>query len=375
VAGCRWSLLARRSWLASRYGGAEPKKVDKMPRTKRSIVITGVSSTWGGRLAKRLAGDADTHVIGIDLNPPGDELKQIDFIQADVRNPLLAELFDAEGVDTVCHLAFSATRRHTERAFDSNVLGTMKLLGACAEARVRRVVLKSSTEVYGACSDNPALITEDAPLRAHSRYARIRYLLEIEGFCNNFQRQQPEVALTILRFANIVGPTAESPMIDLLSRPVAVTLLGFDPLMQLIHEDDVVEALVCAVSADLPGTFNVAAEGVLPLARILRLTGRRPLPVAHPLGYFVHRISGQGRLNLLKYPPFEPDYLRFPWVGDLDQMRTVMNFTPRYTAEEALIHLVEQRRLRSYLSPREVWQQTEDRLRDVIEARRQETSL
>ena len=337
---------------------------------QRVVLVTGVAGYWGFRVAARLLDEVGCQVIGIDVEEPATELKELDFVQADVRNPALMDLLRAEQVDTLCHLAFVETRQPGEAAFDLNVMGTTKLLGECAEAGVSKVVLKSSTTVYGARPTNAAFLTEDHALRGSKRHGTTRDLLEIEAFCRGFRQRAPDTLLTILRFASIVGPTADTPMTRFLREPLAPTLLGFDPMMQLIHEDDVVEALVQAVVNDAPGVFNVASHDALPLNKIRGLAAKPPLSVLHPFAYWRGKLPGGLGPGLEQYRPIEPDYLRYPWVADLTRMRDELGFEPRYSAEEALRELAEQRRLGRYRTGSISLAHDEDRLHDTIERRR-----
>jgi UDP-glucose 4-epimerase len=278
------------------------------------------------------------------------------------------ELLRSEGSHIVCHLKFVRSVRPSEAAFDVNVTGTMKVLDACAQAGVKKVVLKSSTAVYGACSNNPAFLTEEHSLRGRRRYGYNKDREEIETFCSSFRRQAPETALTILRFPGIAGPTADTPMTRFLKNAWVPVLLGFDPMMQIIHEDDVIETLAHAVINDMPGVFNVAAAGVLPLRRLVSLCGKLPLPVAHPLAYRGLGPLGS-RLRLDRYFPIEPDYLRYPWVGDLTKMREELGFMPRYTAEETLRQFAGTQRGYHSESEQAILAYDEERLRATIKRR------
>jgi UDP-glucose 4-epimerase len=333
------------------------------------VLVTGVAGYWGARVASRLATHGNTHVIGLDAEQPVGERDGLDFVLADVRNPLLVELLQAERVDTICHLAFRHSSRRSESAFDTNVMGTAKLLGACAEAGVRKVVLKSSTAVYGARPTNSAFLSEGQPLRGSRRYGYTRDLVEIETFCNGFSRRVPKVLLTSLRFASIVGPRADTPMTRFLRTPWAPGMMGFDPMMQIIHEDDVVAALVHAVEEDVPGVFNVAAEEALPLSRIRGLVGKLPLSVFHMFANWSIPLLGAARLSVERCLPIEPEYLRYPWVGDLTGMRAEMGFAPRYSAIEALREFAAQLRLGRYRTAPTSLAQDVDHMREVIERR------
>jgi UDP-glucose 4-epimerase len=334
------------------------------------VLVTGVAGHWGTQVAARLADEGNRRIIGLDAEPPAKEAEGLDFVLADVRNPLLVELLKAERVSTVCHLAFVHSTGRSEAAFDANVMGTSKLLGACAEAGVQKVVLKSSMVVYGARPTNSAFLTEEQSLQGSRRYGFIRDMREIEEFCNGFRRRVPEMVLTILRFCSIVGPSADTPMTRFLRSTWAPSLMGFDPMMQVIHEEDVVAALVQAADRDAPGAFNVAAERPLPLSRIKGLAGKLPISILHPLASWGIGLPGSAGHIAERYLPMDPDYLRYSWVGDLTRMHQELKFEPRYTAEEVLREFAAQFRLGRYRPGAANLTRDEQQLRDVIERRR-----
>ncbi len=331
---------------------------------KRIVVVTGVSSFWGRQVAALLLAQPAVHVIGLDDFPPENQIEGLDFIQTDIRNPAIVHLFKQERVDTLCHLAFLDSMRPSENAFELNVLGTMKLLGMCAEADVRQVVLKSSIMVYGAQPMNSLYLREDQPLQGTRAYGYVRDWVEIENFVPGFQRQVPDMAIATLRFGHIVGPQAETPMTRFLKEEEAFVLMGFDPLMQVIHEEDATRALAHAVNCRARGSFNVAAEGVLPLWKLIGLAGKVTAPVLHPLAYLSVSLLGP------RYAPIDLDYLRYPCIGDLENMRRQLNFVPNYNAEEALREFASRQRVRQYMPDSMARQYDEDRLRDTIERRR-----
>jgi UDP-glucose 4-epimerase len=337
----------------------------------KTILITGVGGYWGCRVAARLSAVPGLEILGIDVNPPHEPIKGLDFIQADIRNPLLADLLADERVDAVCHLAFQESERPNEAAFDFNVMGTMKVFGACAEAGVKKIVFRSSTMVYGAAPANPAFLLEERPLSAQTHIGTVRDLQEIESFCNGFRGQSAEIVLTVLRFPNIVGPTIQTPFTRFLGSRLTPFLMGFDPQMQLIHEDDVVEALVQAVLLDAPGVFNVAAEGALPLSKIMALAGKPiALPVFHLAAYWGNPLLGAAGVPVSRLWPLDLDYMRYPWVSDLARMRDVLNFTPHYTAQEALAEFKGRKEIKRFGPETSSLQYDEERLRDTLERRR-----
>jgi UDP-glucose 4-epimerase len=333
------------------------------------VLVTGVGGYWGTRLAKKISEHPEYHVMGLDTVAPKEPIPGLDFIQADIRNPLLADLFKSEQVEIVYHLAFKESVRPSEAAFDYNVLGTMKVFGACVEAGVRKIIFKSSTAVYGAAPQNQAFLTEQSPLHGSRSYGSVRDLVEIEAFCNGFLRQSPQVKLTILRFANILGPTVDTPLARYLKAQLSPSLLGFDPMMQMIHEDDVVDALVLAGTDDFSGVFNVAAEDLMPLTKVMGLAGQLRMPVFHLFAYWGYGAMGGKGLRLSRHVPIELDYIRYRWVGDLQRMREILNFVPKHTAEETLRQFAEQRQAKSYIPEVITRAYDKDRLREIIERR------
>jgi UDP-glucose 4-epimerase len=337
---------------------------------KRVVLVTGVANQWGSRVAASLLADPKYHVIGLDTRPPGVGFEGLDMIEADIRNPLLVELFQSESVHTVCHLKIIEQPHLSESAFDLNVMGTMKVFGACVQAGVSKIVFKSSTAVYGAGPRNSAFLDEQSPMMGSRKNGYTRDLVEIQAFCNGFRRQNPQVNLTILRFPNIIGPTASTPMTRYLSERMVPVLLGFDPIMQLIHEEDVIQSLVYCIKNDYDGEFNIAADGVTPLRKLIALAGKYPIPVLHWFAYWGSSLfggvgEGGGSLN-----PYDVDYIRYPWVADTTRMRKIMGYVPEYTCEEALREFASRQRV-SQINPDSTRMALdEERLRDTLERRR-----
>lgn len=305
---------------------------------KKTVVVTGAAGAWGTRVTAALLQKPDIRLVGIDARLPAEPLPGVDYWQADVREESMADFLRDADADTVVHLTFHERSRRKEAIFDSNVLGTMHLVGSCADAGVRKVILRSSTMVYGAQASNPMYLPESWPVQARSRHAYVRELIDVEKFVAEFRREYPDLIITVLRFANVIGHGVHSAFNSLLKTPVVPSLLGFDPLLQVIHLDDAVAAIVhAATAADVNGVVNVAAEGVLPLWQILGLSGRPTVPVIHLLANPTIRVTqlvGLGRL--LAAVPFDPEYLRYPWVADNRKMADALGYVPVLNAEQAL---------------------------------------
>lgn len=332
---------------------------------EQTVLVTGAAGRWGSRLVRHLSKRHGYRLIGLDLRDPQQQFEGVRFVRADLTNPQLVELLRTERVDTVVHLVFASglepgsPRLSSEEAFQINVMGTHEVLAACYASNVRQVVLKSSTIVYGAQVDNPLYLREQAPLRARrSAMPNLRDRLEIESAVDAFRQRHRRPAIAILRFPGILGPTIRSSLARYLAQPAPPTLLGFDPLYQIIHEDDVVAALAHVVEHGGDGPYNIAADGVLALSQLIRRCGRQPLPVAHPLASWLQRLLPGGRQQVIReLLPFDADYLRYPWIVDTRRMREELQFEPRYTADETIQAFASALRLRPFA--------------DIIERRRQ----
>jgi UDP-glucose 4-epimerase len=318
------------------------------------VLVTGVSRFLGGHLAARLAADPSIErVLGVDTVPPGRDLRnrmgRAEFVRADIRNPLIAKVVARADVDTVVHAALSPdpSRAGGSATKEMNVLGTMQLLAACQKATsVRRMVLESTTAVYGASPLDAALFDEtmtpnDLPPGAYARDAT-----EIEGYVRGFARRRADVAVAVLRFASLVGPRIDTVLTRYLALPVVPTLLGYDARLQLLHEEDALAVLGRAVAHDLPGVFNVAADGVLMLSQAIRRAGRVPLPVPPSAFGTAWRALASARVVSPPEPPLD-----FGRVVDTARLRSQFGFTPRWTTVQAFDDFVHARALRPVLGP------------------------
>ncbi len=306
----------------------------------RVVLVTGVSRYLGSRLAGILAADASIErVIGVDTVAPRREqrpsLGRTEFVRADIRNPLIAKVIASADVDTVVHLNVIATPLGAggrTAMKEINVIGTMQLLAACQKApSMRSLVVKSTTAVYGSSPRDPALFTEELAPRSLPRAGYAKDAVEVEGYVRGFGRRRPDVSLTLLRFTNFIGPSIDTPLTRYLSLPVVPTVLGFDPRLQLCHEDDGLEVLRRSVVDGPPGIFNVGGTGVLLLSQALRRLGRPALPVPSPAVSLVARaFRGAG---VVDFSPEQMRFLEHGRVADVTRLRGAFGWSPRPTAE------------------------------------------
>ncbi|WP_197320534.1 NAD-dependent epimerase/dehydratase family protein [Saccharomonospora sp. NB11] len=306
------------------------------------VLVTGVSGALGGRLLSRLGARSDVErVVGVDTAPPDSEvlrgLGRAEFVRVDIRNPLIAKIMTSAKVDTVvhagatCHPAGSGRRSATKEA---TVIGTMRLLAACqGSPHVRKVVVASTTAVYGASARSQAVFTEDAELFPATATGESKDAVELEGYVRGFARRRPDVDVTTFRFADIVAPDLDTVLRRYLSLPLVPTGLGFDGRLQFLHVEDALAVLERAVAEDRPGVFNVAGDGVLLLSQAIRRAGR--LGVAFPratLGPLATALRLTRRLHVSADLVRQLNYGR---VVDTSRLVHEFGYLPRWTTREA----------------------------------------
>ena len=301
----------------------------------RRVLITGVSRFWGAELARRLEQDPGVEqIVAIDSEPPRRELARTDVVRADIRHSLVGRLVRGLGIDTVVHagLIVDPQQAGPRTVHETNVIGTMNLLAACggADSPVRTLVVKSSTAVYGCEPDDPSFWTEQMTRRAAARDTFTRDLDEAESYVREFALRNPAAAVTTLRFGNVLGEVHDSPFARLFDLPVIPTVLGFDPRLQFLHEDDAVDALLHALHARVPGVFNVAGPGVVVLSQAIAVMGRRSLPVI-PFAGGSLAVRAIARLGIVDFPAEFVRLLQYGRVVDIERAREELGFVPART--------------------------------------------
>lgn len=343
----------------------------------RRVLITGIAGQLAGAFARALEERDDVlEVIGVDVREPRADLQRTEFVRADIRNPLVARVITASAVDTVVHMATTSgpsAAGGRARMKELNVIGAMQLLAACQKApTLRRLVLKSTTAVYGSAHDDPALFREEQLPSVVPGQGFAKDASEIESYTRSFARRRDDVAVTTLRFANFLGGQIRGAFDSLFSLPAVPTVMGFDPRLQFVHEEDGVEVLVRAAVGDRSGTFNVAGDGVLYLSQCARLAGRPSVPVPTPL---VSVVAGAFRRN--RKADVASDQLRFLQHGrgvDTTRLKEDFGYQPRWSTREAFEDYLAQRRIRGLIDREDVLRWERD-LYDFLQRKGQERFL
>lgn len=321
------------------------------PEPARRVLITGLSSYWGGKLAQALeAFEGIEAIVGVDSSDPTRELERTEFVKVSNQHGLIQRIVRAARIDTVIdtRLIVDSTARSRRETHENNVIGTMNVLAACAgaDSPVRRFIFKSSAHVYGCEQDDPAFFTESMGRGHRPTTAIERDAVEAEASVIDFAVKQPNVAVTVLRAVNVLGPSVRTSFSRMFALPVVPIVLGFDPRCQFVHEDDVVHALEHAAINHLPGVYNVAGDGVLALSEVIGLLGKRPAPVLPPWG--TGTLVGPLRSLGLRIPDEMINQLRFGRGIDNRRYKAT-GFVYGYTTRETVLAFAEHLRLHPIL--------------------------
>lgn len=318
----------------------------------RRIAIVGARSFLGRNLIALLEDDDKVErLLAIDDEPTAPSARSGTRLQsfvADLTAPgaeaKLAAMLEQEKIDTVVHVAFLDAPSHASAfAHELESVGTMRLVRALRRTQVTKLVLWSQTWLYGANPQNPNFLGEGAELAAPRSEPWFADKIEAEKEVARFRDDHPEITVTVLRTAPILGPTVDNLISRYLGRTLVPTLLGYDPVIQLLHEVDAIGALKWAVFRNVPGVFNIVGDGVLPLSVGIRLAARRPLPLPRSIA---SRVGGAMWLAQMGDAPTGfLRYLRYVCVADGGKARAA-GHRPTFSTREAILDFVGAQRLR-----------------------------
>ncbi len=283
--------------------------------------------------------------VGLDDEPPDGELAD-DVVRLDIHSAQLGALFDATSADTVVHLGLQGQPSRAGGRGpmkEANVVGAIQVFSACQRSRtVQKLIVESTAAVYGISARDPAVFTEEMEARASHGYGRDA--VDVEGYARGLGRRRPDIAISVLRYANVLGQGVDSPLARYFSMPVAMTVMGYDPRVQFLHVSDAVEVIRRLVADNHPGTFNVTGRGVMLMSQCLRRAGRVPLPVtARALRLAAEALHGS------RYPDFTRDQLellRYGQVVDGSKLERTLGWQPAYTTAETYADFIEDHAMR-----------------------------
>ena len=302
----------------------------------KKIVMTGIGGRLGRLVAKRLHRLGTHKVVGLDRRPVSDLPKDIEQLNVDIRSRRAREVFRSGQVDAFIHMGLMHDPRKSSQELHSwNVRGTSQLLEYCHDFNVRKVVLLSSANVYGPRPDNPQFISEESPLMASLDFPAIRDLVEADMQATTFfwRAQGQDMETVILRPVHILGSVhnAASNYLRLKRIPV---LMGFDPMVQIIHEEDAAHAIVAALKPGVHGVLNITGPGEYPLSVLVKETGKPTVPIPSSMAYYL--VGQLWKLHLTSFPVPELAHIQYTCMVDGTRARRVMGVVPKYSLKETI---------------------------------------
>ena len=298
-----------------------------------AVLVTGICGRLGQRVARKL--HRETKVEGIDRRPFPRRPKDIVHHELDIRRRKTRDVFRAGRFQAVVHLGIlHDPRASSEEHHSWNVLASVKLLEYVEQYAVPKLVVLSSANVYGPRPGNPQFLTEEAPLLGGATFSGIRDLIEVDMLAQSFFWRKPSVETVVLRPVHILGSVHNAPS-NYLRREWVPTLAGFDPMIQVIHEDDVVDAILLALRPGVRGIFNLAGPGALALSKLLQVLDKPTLPIPHVLAKPVLR--RMWNLRMTSFPAAELDHIQYVCMVDDRRAREQLGWAPKRSLEEALL--------------------------------------
>ena len=301
--------------------------------SRQVVVVTGISGNLGRTLTKLL--HRTERIVGLDRRPFSGAPKDVELFQLDLRKKKAEDVFRIHDVKAVIHMGIMHDpRMSSEEHHSFNVVGTTRVLDAVAKYGVKKVVVLSSANVYGPSPDNSNFLSEDAPLMAASRFSGVRDLIEVDMLANGFFWRHPDIETVILRPVHIVGPTIRNAPSNYLRLRYPWVLAGFDPMLQLVHQEDAARAMVEALRPGLKGVYNVVGPGEVPLSAVLRELGRTPIPVPHPIARPL--LGTLFRYRLANFPPPELDHIQFLCMVDGSRWTADVGWVPEHSMKDTI---------------------------------------
>lgn len=300
--------------------------------TREQVLITGISGNLGRLLALRL--HREFEIIGLDRRPFPRRPKDVEHHELDIRRKKAEDIFRTHHISAVFHTGIMHDPRKTQEDHHTmNLVGTQKILEYCHRYDVPKLIFLSSANIYGPRASNSQFLNEDSPLLAATRFHQIRDLVAVDMLVQSFFWKHPAVETVILRPVHIIGEVNNAPS-NYLRLRVVPTVLGFDPMVQVIHEEDVVHALKLAMRPGVRGIFNIVGPGAIPLSALIKTVGRPNLRL--PYGLFKTGLRKLWEWKLTSFPYPELEHLCFPCMVDGQRAEEVLGYRAQRTLADTI---------------------------------------
>ena len=312
-----------------------------MSQTLQRVLVTGAGGYLGSQLVARLAALSEDQQPGVivshDLREPAQRLPNVEYAAFDIRSPELAATIAQHRINVVVHLAAimpSGKAQTRDFEYDVDVNGTRKLLQACVQHGVQRIVVSSSGAAYGYHADNAPWLTEDMPVRGNEIFAYSHHKRLVEEMLADYRKNHPELEQVVLRIGTILGATVRNQITDMFEKPRLLAIRGSDSPFVFIWDQDVVGIILRAIGDGPAGIYNVAGDGALTIDQIAHKLGKKTRPL--PSWLLRSALSILKPLGLTQYGPEQLDFLRYRPVLLNTKLKTVFGYTPTYTSEQVL---------------------------------------
>ena len=307
---------------------AERRSPKRLKRER--ALVTNAAGGLGRLVCRRLHRTFD--VIGVDRAPFPDRPKDVEHHQVDLRRKAATQLLKKKRPDVVVHIGGI----HGPPALTSARLveGTVQLLKLVEQVGARKLVLLSSALLYGPSATSASFMSEEAPLLGAGNVPDLADDISLDMMVQSFFWKRPETETVILRPVHVVGPHLDNLATRYLKAPRVPRLLGFDPMLQIVHEDDVVEAILRALEPGVRGVFNVVGQTQAPLSRLLAARGTTAFPLPGPLLRAAMQRAVSWRLSTVDAG--ELAFLQYSCLVDGRRASAELGFHPRHTLKETL---------------------------------------
>lgn len=314
---------------------------------KPTVLVTGAAGSLAQMVIQKLK--SRCNVVAIYFRDAKHVDTSITHYRVDMNKRGFEDVFRNHPIDGVIHLGrINAHMSSIHARYATNVLGTRRLLDLCLKYNVGNVQILSTYFVYGANSINPALLDEETPLRASSQDKNLIDMAELEHMANIYMWKHPELNLTILRPCNIIGPGTRNALSLLLARRTAPALLGFSPMMQFLHLEDMATAIITTYDKNIRGIYNVAPDDYIAYQDALRACGckiRRIPSIPPQVPLLFGRITPY--LGIKTFPLYLVNYIKYPVVIDGARFSQKFSWEPEHDMSEMFNYYAELKNLSS----------------------------
>jgi UDP-glucose 4-epimerase len=295
------------------------------------VMVTGAGSPRGRLVTEHLMG-LGHEVVAVHSEPWPNPPEGLTLHELDHRRRGFEELMRQHSFEAIVHMALHAGfTLPTHQRYRLNLEGTGKVIALAADHKVSKLVIASHASVYGALPDNPYFMTEDAPPSVGRSFPQMQDLVTADLLASAAMWKHPDLEIVVLRPVHCLGPTSRDVLAQLLRRERVPTVLGYDPMLQVMHEDDLAQAFSCALFSGVKGVYNVAGPGELPLSVLVEEAGARNMPFPEPLLSLV-----LGRFGMPDVPPGALEFIKHPCLIDDARFREATGYEPQRSLRDTV---------------------------------------